>query len=445
MEFNRDRDYERSLTHLVAPEPQLADVAEPRFRLLTIEEVEAIPAVTFLVDQIIPTAGAGELHAPPGGGKTFLALDLALCVASGVNFFGHKVQKGNVIYVLGEGQSGAGARIRAWKARRQVWSDIRFHLVPEPVQLLDQGDVALFLHALGPLPESPSLIVLDTLARSFLGGEENSAKDMGQLVARVDYIRKRTGAAVLLVHHTRVDEERERGSIALRGGMDTMLALKAEDDQIKLVCEKQKDAREFAAITLQLVPSADSMVFAEPGVGQRAGPSRKALGVLEVLARDFPGQDPTTTEWKDAASVPHATFYRARGALLNAGYVAEEKKGNAVRYRATPEGKAAIVMAGRENGSTYHEVSRGIIADLIPTAGSLSRRGERGETPPVRGAFPTPPLDEARTAHSEKAVVGDLEVSSGLMVPPEYHPDEGDLAEFLAERDALLNETGNDD
>src|SRR5438034_1345408 len=69
------------------------------------------------------------------------------------------------------------------------------------------------------------LVGVDTLARCFVGGEENSAKDMGLFVAGLDRLRAATGAAVLVVHHTGRESGRERGSTALSGAVDTLMVI----------------------------------------------------------------------------------------------------------------------------------------------------------------------------------------------------------------------------
>ena len=44
----------------------------------------------------------------------------------------------------------------------------------------------------------------NTMARTLVGGDENSAKDMGEFVSNVENIRRETGACVLVVHRDRV-------------------------------------------------------------------------------------------------------------------------------------------------------------------------------------------------------------------------------------------------
>ena len=427
--------------------PKPNEKQAPRFRLLSIADIEKIPPPTFLVDRVLPEMASCELHGPPGGGKTFLALDIALSIASGINFFGHPVKQGHVVYVLGEGQSGLGVRIRAWKSARSFYGAPKFSLVPEAVQLLAPHDVNLFVEALGPLPESPRLIVLDTLARCFLGGEENSARDMGMAVATIDMLRRRTKATILLVHHTRKEGDTERGSVALRGGMDTMLSLRGDDGRMKLVCEKQKDAREFPDIDLQLVKSGDSMVFRLPG--QSLGPSRTALSILDVLVESFPGNGATNTEWMGAVGGAERSFWRAKGELVKAGFVAEKKEGNAKRFSATPDGKIALVLAAKndaeENASTgdhCHDCQATANGDLAvasgsPNAGGLGGNPPLGGFPPPQGTHSTP------TRSSEKEAVQELlptlpESSAEYLAA--ISRDAGDLLDEIEERSAIRSE-----
>ena len=102
----------------------------------------------------------------------------------------------------------------------------------------------------------PVLIVLDTLARLMVGGDENSAKDMGLAIEGIDRLRKETSATILVVHHTRKDGQIERGSNALRAAADVMIECKKFDDQGDVVfeCKKMKDAAPFKKATLQLEP-----------------------------------------------------------------------------------------------------------------------------------------------------------------------------------------------
>ena len=75
----------------------------------------ARPDPVWLVRDVLPEGGLVTLYGQSGGGKTFVALDLALRIATGMNWWGKRsVQQGLVAYIAGEGVGGLKNRIRAW-------------------------------------------------------------------------------------------------------------------------------------------------------------------------------------------------------------------------------------------------------------------------------------------------------------------------------------------
>ena len=204
------------------------------------------------------------------------------------------------------------------------------------------------LTRLSPLPD---LIVIDTLARTLVGADENSAKEVGEYIAAVDLIRKETGAAVLLVHHIGKNSIRgERGSSALRGAADTMmsLTLSKQPSAFTLECTKQKDAREFDKIHLGLKTvdfgDGESSCVIVAGVahvdkGELSAPQRMALKTLN----QFGTEGATSGDWRNSSELDDSTFYRALRALQNGGFVERpglKEKGE--RYTLTEKGRDAI-------------------------------------------------------------------------------------------------------
>ena len=61
---------------------------------------------------------------------------------------------------------------------------------------------------------------MDTLSRTFGGGDQNKAQDMGKFVRAVDTIVEKTGAHVTVIHHTPWEQERAKGAIDLDGAVD---------------------------------------------------------------------------------------------------------------------------------------------------------------------------------------------------------------------------------
>jgi hypothetical protein len=88
----------------------------------------------------------------------------------------------------------------------------------------------------------PVLIVIDTLALSIGAGDENSGSDMGSLIASASEIRSKTGAHVMVVHHSGKDASRgARGHSNLRGASDTEIEIKGVGEVRTATAHKQRD------------------------------------------------------------------------------------------------------------------------------------------------------------------------------------------------------------
>jgi predicted ATP-dependent serine protease len=213
---------------------------ESPFKLYHASELDSLPSVQWLVEGEIPAKSLTALFGGSGTGKSFVTLDHALRIAQSVP----------VVYVAAEGETGYRDRKNAWVAHfRQKVGALYFCF--QAVRMLDIAEVQTFITAIRPL--SPGLVILDTLARCMLGGDENSARDMGQFIESCGLIRQQLGAAVLVVHHTSKNGNAERGSSALRGACDSMIELNNDDGLITLACSKSKDASPFPKRYLRLV------------------------------------------------------------------------------------------------------------------------------------------------------------------------------------------------
>ncbi|HVR78378.1 MAG TPA: AAA family ATPase, partial [Acidimicrobiia bacterium] len=215
--------------------------------------IEDLPEPEWLVEGVLPDGALHLLYGAPGIGKSFLALDISAAVATGNPWHGRSVKKGSVVQVVAEGAADLPIRIRAWRTQAGVDSVDDLHVVLGPVNLYSDHGAEQLGYQLDLLGISPALIVFDTLARCMAGGDENSAKDMGLVVAHSDALRSQYGCAVLAVHHAGKDARTERGSSALKGAVDTQLRLDGKQGTKTLKCEKQKTAAPFADIPLALV------------------------------------------------------------------------------------------------------------------------------------------------------------------------------------------------
>lgn len=190
---------------------------------------------------------------PPGNYKSFLVLDWMLCCASGMKWQGRGTAEARVLYVLGEGKASLLKRIEAWFAHyKPSEAHIKklsenFRISFEVPQMAMKSSVDNMLSNLEAEGFRPSLIVVDTFARSFVGLDENSQKDTGLWVEQADRLRQ-LGYTVIFLHHTKKSVEfglQYRGSSAILGAMDTAMTLSRDQSgKIKLSVVKQKDHEE---------------------------------------------------------------------------------------------------------------------------------------------------------------------------------------------------------
>ena len=181
----------------------------------------------WLVRGMLTDGGLSVLYGPPKSGKTFAALDLALHVAHGRDWYGLRVRRASVVYISGEGAQGVRQRMKAWRQERGGEAGAPFAMVPQSINLFDDDEGAdrlvSYLKGIGEQNSQPvGLVVLDTLSRMIGSGDEDRAQSINLIVQRVERIQRETGAHVMIVHHSGKDKDRGmRGSNALLGAVDT--------------------------------------------------------------------------------------------------------------------------------------------------------------------------------------------------------------------------------
>jgi len=268
---------------------------------------------------------------------------MSLSIATGGRWLGrYETTPGEAIYVLAEGSSGLQRRVAAWADYSNT--EATGYFVIEAVPLMDDPATLRFIDDVHRAASNPALIVFDTLARCMTGGDENSARDMGLVIANADRVREATGAAVLLIHHTGKSGDSERGSSALRGACDTMLKVVGDRDKLVLRCEKQKDAPHFSDIPIRFLPHLESgVITARIGVDVNDdGLTSDQLQILESLSSALEPDGLSTSKWLAVAEQSTGTFYRARKVLDDKGFVCADKVGRGAYYSLTEKGEEAL-------------------------------------------------------------------------------------------------------
>ena len=311
--------------------------SEPSFKLIHVGEL-VVKSISWLIQGFIETDSLCLLFGDPGTFKSFLAIAFACCVASGKEFFGHKVKQGPVVFIAGEGANGLARRFMAWAIRHQVkLKDLPLFVSVTPTGLCDPERVQFVLDAVADVAAKhgePLLVVIDTVARNFGPGDENSTRDMSGFVSSCDLLRKQYGATVLLIHHCGLsDKTRSRGNLSLKAALDVEFRLnRDESGVIRFEATKMKDAdfppptafrpavvelgifdengRESTSVVL------DETSYEPPAAPGKAGRGKWQTVALEVLGKlqaaaesrlTSRGFDPDTArvsveEWRSACS-----------------------------------------------------------------------------------------------------------------------------------------------
>lgn len=221
--------------------------AELESALLDRDALDSLPPVTPLIDGLLDLESESWMIGAAGSFKSFVALDMAIHVLLGLPWRGQAVTQSKVLYMAAEGAKGVTKRIKAWElAYGHRVEGIK--VLPMPVQVKNAQYWRMFTRLC--VAEGAKFVVLDTQARITVGMDENSNGEMGILTEAVRYLKERTGACVLVVHHTGRNGGDARGASAIDGAQDTELRVERTskhdklDRTASLSIDKSKDGDE---------------------------------------------------------------------------------------------------------------------------------------------------------------------------------------------------------
>jgi hypothetical protein len=202
---------------------------------------------TWLIKHWIAKGELISIIAQPAAGKSLLALEMALAMATGKDWRGEKIHRvSNIFYVIGEGQKGFIDRVSAYEIENNISVDnCPFYLSNTSIGFDTVEGLTQIINAIEQTKTTPDVIFIDTLARSF-NGDENSASNMGDFVKNCNCLSLYfNNAAVVVIHHSgNSDKTRSRGSSALIGAVDKNYLLTVKENQRILSCTKSKNSAE---------------------------------------------------------------------------------------------------------------------------------------------------------------------------------------------------------
>jgi hypothetical protein len=198
------------------------------------------------------------LYAKAGSFKSFLVLDMALCVAHNKKYLDKwKVKPGTVLWITTEGKRSMGRRAGGWLKKYNKEIPENFYVIPFDFRLFDPTEAEKLAEIIcTDIGTHPSLIVVDTLGTNF-GGNQNDTEDMTAFIQNLKHIRDASKATIIVIHHTGKDEGKgPKSNNELQNQFDSMIALKrpkdpADSPYVSVHTEKIKDEPAMPAYTLK--------------------------------------------------------------------------------------------------------------------------------------------------------------------------------------------------
>ena len=217
----------------------------------------------WLVEPLWGRTAVGFVGGAPKLGKTWLALDLALSVATGSPCLGRfpVAEAGGVLVYLAEDHPTQVRHRLAGLCRHRglALDDLAVHVITAPALRLDLAHDRDRLSATVAALR-PRLLVLDPLVRLHRRDENHSA-EVAELLAYLRDLERAHDLAILVVHHLRKHGagragQALRGSGDLHAWTDSALYLTAKPDRVLLTVE-HRAAPAPAPFAMRLVAGRD--------------------------------------------------------------------------------------------------------------------------------------------------------------------------------------------
>ncbi len=259
------------------------------------------PAIKYVVEKLIAESSVNVWFGQWGAKKTWAAIDLAVCVASGKQWLGMATKPCNVLIVDEEsGDTRLANRIK--DVMRGELGQLANASVPiksvslAQFNLLKSSDDADLLARL-VLELNAKLVIIDALADVMLGGDENAVKDTQPVFANLRFIAELTGAAFIVIHHAN-KLGGYRGSTAIAGAIDTLLSVESKQDNslITFKTEKMRDG-EPLSFACEANWTDDGFYLTQLEITEKAFLSKSQRFVLDFFSENGDGTFKQLANW----------------------------------------------------------------------------------------------------------------------------------------------------
>jgi hypothetical protein len=325
----------------------------------------------YAVEGLLPLGGTAVLAGRPKGGKSTLALSLALAVARGEPFLGRESRKGTVLYLALEGAP------HGWKAllRRlgvTEHDDLLICIARAPEAAIAWLREEIEKHG-------PVLVIVDTMQRLLRVKDGNDYATGSNATDAVIELARLANASLLMLHHSGKTHRAEivdevMGSTAWAAAVDTVLVLR-RSERCRTLASEQRFGDNLPETVLAMDPATCRISEAGTKVDADRKATREAIvAFLRQHAEAEPDQ-PFTDEPTIEAGVGGRT--KAQREALREAVAAGEierigtgKKGDRYLY-GLPRSLVPDYGEAQENENTE---SAGNAREVAPNARSDDSR-----------------------------------------------------------------------
>jgi hypothetical protein len=251
---------------------------------------------SWLIERLWTHQAVGVIGGNPKGGKTWLALEMAVSVASGspcLDTFPVFSPGPVLLYAAEDSFKELRTRLETLAELHKVdFHRLDVHIITVDLLRLDRPDHQDRLESTVHFYK-PALLVLDPLVRLH-AIDENVAGQVAALLGYLRSLQRKTGTAIILIHHMRKNVSPTdaagnslRGSSDIYAWLDSFLYLRMHQGQRTLSAE-HRSAPEFGPVILKLVQSDAGSAYLKLVSSSEAQPEPKydslASRILQLLS-----------------------------------------------------------------------------------------------------------------------------------------------------------------
>src|SRR5215831_1684065 len=303
----------------------------------------AVSTTPWLIDQLWTAQAVGIIGGTPKSYKTWMALEMAVAVASGsacLTRFTVPSPGPVLLYAAEDSESALRSRLESLAAHHALHlASLDIRVITTDALRLDRSadqerlEATLMLHR-------PSLLILDPLVRLH-AIDENAAGEIAALLGYLRLLQRKTGTAIALVHHARKNVAANggagyslRGSSDLYAWVDSFLYLRRHHGQLMISAE-HRSASGAGPLALELAnPESGPHLKLVSNVGELVERDPLPDQILALLRQS--SQPRTTESIRSSLQVRNQRLVECLRQLLDQRKVVRLPQGYVVASSTTP-------------------------------------------------------------------------------------------------------------